>query len=198
MRWKIQTEQQRRILKQKMSMLMLKYHSQEEKGWSLLLTHSHTLVTHTPLTYTCHSYTPHIHLSLIHPSHALVTHTPLTYTCHSYTPHIHLSLIHPSHTLVTHTPLTYTYREEVEKQRAAESYRRLHEAGKTEEAMRDLARLAIIRQQREEAAKKREAERKGEWSVYIILVHELSALTCSIGNLNVGRFSNLKNVCSFT
>ena len=51
--------------------------------------------------------------------------------------------------------------EEIEKQRAAESYRRLHEAGKTDEARRDLARLAIIRQQREEAAKKRDAERKG-------------------------------------
>ena len=54
--------------------------------------------------------------------------------------------------------------EEIEKQRAAESYRRLHEAGKTDEARRDLARLAIIRQQREEAAKKREAEKKGTQS----------------------------------
>ena len=52
-------------------------------------------------------------------------------------------------------------REEVEKQKAEASYRKKHMAGKTEEAQRDLARLAIIRQQREEAAKKREAERKG-------------------------------------
>lgn len=57
--------------------------------------------------------------------------------------------------------LNTVHREEVEKQRAAESYRRLHEAGKTDEARNDLARLAIIRQQREEAAKKREVERKG-------------------------------------
>ena len=59
-----------------------------------------------------------------------------------------------------------TYREEIEKQRAAESYRKLHEAGKTDEARRDLARLAIIRQQREDAAKRRETDRKGDLSVY--------------------------------
>ena len=37
----------------------------------------------------------------------------------------------------------------------------MHAAGKTEEARADLARLAIIRKQREEAAKKREEEQKG-------------------------------------
>jgi len=52
-------------------------------------------------------------------------------------------------------------REEIERQRDAATYRRLHEAGRTEEARRDLARLAIIRQQREEAARKKEAEKKG-------------------------------------
>ncbi len=62
--------------------------------------------------------------------------------------------------------LTVAYREEIEKQRAAESYRKLHEAGKTDEARRDLARLAIIRQQREETAKRREADRKGDLSLY--------------------------------
>ena len=51
-------------------------------------------------------------------------------------------------------------REEIERQKATQAYRRLHEAGKTDEARRDMARLAIIRQQREEAAKQREAERK--------------------------------------
>ena len=39
---------------------------------------------------------------------------------------------------------------------------KLHAAGKTEEARADLARLAIIRKQREDAAKKREEEQKGE------------------------------------
>lgn len=52
-------------------------------------------------------------------------------------------------------------REELEKQRAAANYQRLHAKGKTEEARADLARLAIIKAQREEAAKKRAEEAKG-------------------------------------
>lgn len=51
-------------------------------------------------------------------------------------------------------------REEVEKQRARANYQKLHAAGKTDEARQDLARLALIRKQREEAAKKREEERQ--------------------------------------
>lgn len=39
---------------------------------------------------------------------------------------------------------------------------KLHLEGKTEQARADLARLAIIKKQREEAAKKREELRKGE------------------------------------
>ena len=58
----------------------------------------------------------------------------------------------------------FVFREEIERQRDASAYRRLHEAGRTEEARRDLARLAIIKQQREKAARKKEAEREG---VYI-------------------------------
>ena len=54
-------------------------------------------------------------------------------------------------------------REEIEAQRAKAHYQKLHAAGKTDEARADLARLAIIRKQREDAAKKREAERLGEW-----------------------------------
>ena len=53
-------------------------------------------------------------------------------------------------------------REELEKQRAKAHYQKLHAQGKTEEARADLARLAIIRKQREEAAAKREAEKKGK------------------------------------
>ncbi|KAJ1527575.1 hypothetical protein ONE63_007539 [Megalurothrips usitatus] len=52
------------------------------------------------------------------------------------------------------------FREELEKQRAAANYQRLHAKGKTEEARADLARLAIIKAQREEAAKKRAEEAK--------------------------------------
>lgn len=50
-------------------------------------------------------------------------------------------------------------REVLEKQRATERYNKLHMEGKTDEARADLARLALIRQQREEASKRREAER---------------------------------------
>eukprot|EP00958_Prasinococcus_capsulatus_P020898 scaffold2773_cov410-Prasinococcus_capsulatus_cf.AAC.11 len=42
---------------------------------------------------------------------------------------------------------------------AQERYWKLHEQGKTEEARKDLERLAIIRKQREEAAKKRAEEK---------------------------------------
>lgn len=38
---------------------------------------------------------------------------------------------------------------------------KMHLAGKTDQAKADLARLAIIRKQREEAARKKEEERKG-------------------------------------
>jgi len=51
-------------------------------------------------------------------------------------------------------------REAIEKEKAKEAYQRLHKEGKTEEARADLARLAIIRKQREEAAKKREEDQK--------------------------------------
>ena len=61
------------------------------------------------------------------------------------------------------TPL-YSNREEIEKQKAKERYMKMHLAGKTEQAKADLARstLAIIRKQREEAARKKEEERKGK------------------------------------
>lgn len=53
-------------------------------------------------------------------------------------------------------------REEIEKQKSKERYMKLHLEGKTEQARADLARLAIIKKQREEAAKKRDELRKGE------------------------------------
>ncbi|XP_061749251.1 pdgfa associated protein 1a [Nerophis ophidion] len=51
-------------------------------------------------------------------------------------------------------------REEIEKQKSKERYRKLHMEGKTEQARADLARLAIIKKQREDAAKKRDELRK--------------------------------------
>lgn len=38
----------------------------------------------------------------------------------------------------------------------------MHQAGKTDEARQDLARLALVRQQREEAARKREEMAKSK------------------------------------
>ena len=52
-------------------------------------------------------------------------------------------------------------REEIEKQKAKERYMKMHLAGKTEQAKAYLAPLAIIRKQREEAARKKE-ERKAK------------------------------------
>ena len=64
-------------------------------------------------------------------------------------------------------------REELEKQQAKEHYEKLHLAGKTDEARSDLARLALVRKQREEAAKKREEERKGTYAVWKVKVRTL-------------------------
>ncbi|CAL8302404.1 unnamed protein product [Lota lota] len=56
--------------------------------------------------------------------------------------------------------LTRREREEIEKQKAKERYMKLHLEGKTEQARADLARLAIIKKQREDAAKKRDELKK--------------------------------------
>lgn len=58
--------------------------------------------------------------------------------------------------------VSFNPREEIEKQKSKERYMKLHLEGKTEQARADLARLAIIKKQREEAAKKRDELRKGE------------------------------------
>uniref|UniRef100_A0A3Q3VTA3 Casein kinase substrate phosphoprotein PP28 domain-containing protein n=1 Tax=Mola mola TaxID=94237 RepID=A0A3Q3VTA3_MOLML len=52
--------------------------------------------------------------------------------------------------------------EEIEKQKSKERYQKLQMEGKTEQARADLARLAIIKREREEAAKKRDELRKRE------------------------------------
>ncbi|KAK4743719.1 hypothetical protein SAY87_010031 [Trapa incisa] len=59
------------------------------------------------------------------------------------------------------TELSRREREEIEKQRAHERYMKLQEQGKTEQSRKDLERLALIREQRAEAAKKREEEKVG-------------------------------------
>lgn len=57
------------------------------------------------------------------------------------------------------TELSRREREEIEKQKSHERYMRLQEQGKTEQARKDLERLALIRQQRADAAKKRDEEK---------------------------------------
>ncbi|XP_057310376.1 28 kDa heat- and acid-stable phosphoprotein-like [Hydractinia symbiolongicarpus] len=56
--------------------------------------------------------------------------------------------------------LTRKEREAIEKEQARKRYEKLHAEGKTDEARADLARLAIIKKQREEAAKKKEQDQK--------------------------------------
>uniref|UniRef100_A0A2R9A6M6 Casein kinase substrate phosphoprotein PP28 domain-containing protein n=1 Tax=Pan paniscus TaxID=9597 RepID=A0A2R9A6M6_PANPA len=60
------------------------------------------------------------------------------------------------------TELSRREREEIEKQKAKERYMKMHLAGKSEQAKDDLAQLAIIRKQWEEAARKKEEERKAK------------------------------------
>ena len=54
-------------------------------------------------------------------------------------------------------PLTHRS-EAIEQQRAVQRHWKLTEQGKTDESKVDLARLALVKQQREEAAKKRAEE----------------------------------------
>ncbi|KAI1319676.1 hypothetical protein EDD11_003370 [Mortierella claussenii] len=53
-------------------------------------------------------------------------------------------------------------REAAEREAAKQRHWKLHLEGKTDEAKADMARLAIIRKQREEAAAKRLAEAKAK------------------------------------
>lgn len=53
-------------------------------------------------------------------------------------------------------------REALEAERKKQEYLKRHARGETEEAQKDLARLAVIRKQREEAAKKLEQEKKAK------------------------------------
>ncbi|KAG8199582.1 hypothetical protein JTE90_009419 [Oedothorax gibbosus] len=63
---------------------------------------------------------------------------------------------------VSSAQLSRREREEIDKQRAKVHYQKMHAAGKTNEAKADLARLAIIKKQREDAAKRREEEIKAK------------------------------------
>jgi hypothetical protein len=56
--------------------------------------------------------------------------------------------------------LTRREREAIEAQQARERYMKMHAEGKTEEARTDLARLAIVREQREAERARKEVEKE--------------------------------------
>ncbi|KAK4463322.1 putative casein kinase [Cladorrhinum samala] len=57
-------------------------------------------------------------------------------------------------------PASRREREALAAQEAKERYRKLHEAGKTDEAKADLARLKLIREKREQEAARKQAEKE--------------------------------------
>lgn len=57
-------------------------------------------------------------------------------------------------------PQSRRERESLEAAQAKERYRKLHEAGKTDEAKADLARLRVIREKREAEAARKQAEKE--------------------------------------
>ncbi|KAK8131098.1 hypothetical protein PG984_007536 [Apiospora sp. TS-2023a] len=57
-------------------------------------------------------------------------------------------------------PMSRRERETMEAAAAKERYRKLHEAGKTDEAKADMARLALIREKRAAEAARKEAEKE--------------------------------------
>ena len=65
----------------------------------------------------------------------------------------------------------------MEKEQARLRYQKLQAEGKTDEARADLARLAIIRKQREEAAKKKEQEKLGIVISQKVSIFSFSSLT---------------------
>ncbi|KAI1656104.1 casein kinase substrate phosphoprotein PP28-domain-containing protein [Daldinia decipiens] len=58
------------------------------------------------------------------------------------------------------TTMSRKERETLEAQQAKERYRKLHEAGKTDEAKADLARLRLIREKRDAEAARKQAEKE--------------------------------------
>ncbi|KAI1193657.1 hypothetical protein F5X97DRAFT_313435 [Nemania serpens] len=61
---------------------------------------------------------------------------------------------------VNPTTMSRREREALEKQQAAERYRKLHAEGKTDEAKADMARLQLIREKREADAARKQAEKE--------------------------------------
>ncbi|PKS07110.1 hypothetical protein jhhlp_005709 [Lomentospora prolificans] len=78
-------------------------------------------------------------------------------------------------------------RESAEAQAAKEKYRALHEQGKTDEAKADLARLKVIREQREAEAARRKAEKEERDAQEAARKAELEAKLASIEAKKSGK-----------
>lgn len=76
-------------------------------------------------------------------------------------------------------------REELEKQRSQAHYQKLHAEGKTEQARADLARLAIIKQHRAEAAARREVEKRGKSMIVRLNYDSCASKHLLIFNINL-------------
>jgi hypothetical protein len=61
-------------------------------------------------------------------------------------------------------------REAVQAQQAKERYQKLHEAGKTDEAKADLARLKLIREKREAEAARKQVSLRSSVDIYTMLI----------------------------
>lgn len=78
-------------------------------------------------------------------------------------------------------------RESADAQAAKERYRALHEQGKTDEAKSDLARLKLIREQREAEAARRKAEKEEKDAQEAARKGDLNAKLASIEAKKVGK-----------
>lgn len=83
--------------------------------------------------------------------------------------------------------LTRREREAIEAQQQRERYMKLHAEGKTEEARSDLARLAIVREQREAERARKEAEKEEKAEAAKERVKEREAKEAARGKKGKGK-----------
>jgi hypothetical protein len=86
-------------------------------------------------------------------------------------------------------------REELEAQRRKEEERQKYLAGETEQARRDLERLAMVRKRREEAAKKREEDAARGAFLLLVLLLPHKGLTDKVMQLMLMRLLGCFSCC---
>ncbi|CAK7228366.1 hypothetical protein SCUCBS95973_006856 [Sporothrix curviconia] len=84
-------------------------------------------------------------------------------------------------------PQSRRERESLEAQQAKERYRKLHEAGKTDEAKADLARLKIIREKREAEAARKQAEKEEREALEKARKQEIDAREAKLREAALGK-----------